>query len=217
MARVYSGILGPVSGKVGNLVFYISRRKNFVRSAPRKSLMAPSLKQRIQRTRFGEAIRFISPLSKLINESYKAVNRYRAGTNVLVKEIPKDSILGKYPNFMIDYSSVNLIRGNLEGIDCKMSYEVGSKRFDLCWTVFAQPEHLDDELIVMAYLSFSETWIIAPARATRAQAGCTVHFETLLEMDCLHIWIAFRSPDQKNFSDSQYMGEINYDAQSYEE
>jgi len=77
MAHLHTGINGPVSGKVGNLVYFTIGGKCFVRRAPKKTKKAPTLKQKIQRKKFGIATLFVSPVSKLVNHSYKLVNKKR--------------------------------------------------------------------------------------------------------------------------------------------
>ena len=208
--------MGPVSGKIGNLVYYISRGRNFVRRAPGKSRKRPTLKQKIQRVKFGEVMRFISPIAKLINESYNSVKHRQMGTNILVKEILRDGLIGKYPNFFIDYNAVRLLRGRLSWPNGNLQYEEGSREFNLSWQALGHPEHLEDELIVLVHYSLSGNWSIAEGLAQRAQAGCSIHFESPVGNEVIQVWIAFRSPDRRVFSDSQYLGQIIYEEQTYE-
>ncbi|MES3016615.1 MAG: DUF6266 family protein [Bacteroidota bacterium] len=208
MAHLHTGIMGPISGKIGNLVYYTSKGKNLVRRAPGKSKKKPTAKQLAQREKFGEAMRFISPISKLINESYKLFNRRHSGTNVLVREILKDAMMGKYPHFFIDYEKVSLIRGNLPWSMASLRHLTGTSNVDISWQVASNPLYLEDELLVLLRCSNTGNWFIAENVAQRAQGSCTIQIEAPIEKGVLQVWLAFRSPDHSSYSNSEYLGEV---------
>lgn len=217
MAHLHSGIMGPVSGKVGNLVYYTYRGKCFVRRAPVKSKKGPTLKQKSQRAKFGEAMRFVSPLSKLINESYRFVNRRKTGTNVLVKEILKDAIIGKYPHFFIDYPKVSLLRGNLPWAMGAMHPNEGTCNLEFSWQVFAQSEYLEDQLLLLVRCCTTGNWYTTEGNARRAHGSCTLRIEAPDNGGMLQVWMAFRSPDHRAYSNSEYLGEVMINKSSYYE
>jgi hypothetical protein len=208
MAYLHTGIMGLVSGKVGNLVYYVSNGKNYVRRAPGKSKKRPTLKQKAHRAKFGEAMRFISPIAKLINESYRRVNRRRVGTNVLVREILEKAMMGKYPHFFIDYPRVNLLRGSLPGSGGVMHHIEGSGKIHLTWEVLAHPMYLEDDLLVLIRCCTTGNWFIAESVAQRAQGSCTLRIEAPVDRGMLQVWMAFRSPDRMGYSNSEYLGEV---------
>lgn len=208
MALLHTGIMGPVSGKIGNLVYYIIKGKNFVRRAPGKSKKRPTLKQKAQRAKFGEAMRFISPIAKLINESYGSINRRHTGTNILIKEILKDAIMGKYPHFFIDYPRVSLLRGKLPWSRGVMQHEEGTCDLNLTWDVSAHPAQLEDELIVLIRCCTTGNWFVAEGAAQRVQGNCSMRVEAPVDRGILQVWMAFRSPDHRDYSNSEYLGEM---------
>lgn len=218
MALLHTGIMGPVSGKIGNLVYYISHGKNFVRRAPGKSKKLPTLKQKVQRAKFGEAMRFISPIAKLINESYKSINRRHTGTNILVKEILRNAIMGKYPHYFIDYPRVSILRGKLPWSMGAMQHEEGTCDLKLTWEISAQPLHLEDELIVLIRCCTTGNWFVAEGAAQRAQGSCSMRVEAPVDRGIMQVWMAFRSPDHRSYSNSEYLGEmITNKTPSYED
>ncbi|MHB1178823.1 MAG: DUF6266 family protein [Daejeonella sp.] len=208
MAHLHSGIMGPVSGKIGNLVYYVIKGKNFVRRAPGKCRKPPTLKQQAQRAKFGEAMRFISPIANLINESYRSMNRRHTGTNILVKEILRDAIMGKYPHFFIDYPRVSLLRGKLPWSMGSMQHEEGSCDLILTWEVITAPAHLEDELIVLIRCCTTGNWFVSKGEAQRAQGGCCMRVEAPVDSGIMQVWMAFRSPDHCRYSNSEYLGEM---------
>ncbi|WP_276348685.1 DUF6266 family protein [Daejeonella sp. JGW-45] len=217
MAHLHSGIMGPVSGKIGNLVYYTYRGKCYVRQAPKKTKKRPTLKQKIQRVKFGIAARFVSPVAKLVNYSYKQFNRRKTGVNVLIRDILNDALIGKYPNFGIDYSRVELLRGSLPWSKGVLFHTEGSRDLDISWELWADGAHLEDELIVMTYWCNARKWLFAEGVAQRLQGSCTLHIEAPIDEGPVQVWMAFRSPDRRTFSNSEFLGEvIMHKSPSYE-
>lgn len=218
MAHLHHGINGPVSGKVGNLVYYTYRGKCFVRRAPIKSKKAPTLNQKIQRARFALATSFASPLAKLVNHSYRRINRKKTGLSILMRDILNEGIIGKYPNLEIEYSKLNLIKGNLPWSQAILHREEGSAKFHISWEIWSGGSYLDDELIVMMYCCIAGKWLITIGDVTRVDGACTVSIENRLDKESVQIWIAFRSKDHKSYSRSEYLGEVKiHSTESYED
>ncbi|MES2875494.1 MAG: DUF6266 family protein [Bacteroidota bacterium] len=217
MAHLHSGIMGPVSGKIGNLVYYTYRGKCFVRRAPVKTKKRPTLKQKIQRAKFALAMNFVSPVAELVNLSYRLVNRKKAGTSILLRNILNEGIVGKYPNLGIDYSKLKLVRGSLPWSQAILHQEQGSSRIHISWEMWAGGTYLEDELIVMMYCCTTGKWLFSIGDATRLDGACKLGIDTRIDGETVQIWIAFRSRDHKTFSDSEFLGEVKiYDTESYE-
>lgn len=217
MARLHTGINGPVSGKIGNLVYYTSHGKCFVRRAPKKTKKAPTLKQKIQQKKFGTAMLFASPVSKLVNHSYKQINRKKVGINVLIRDILNDAIIGQYPKLEIDYSRVSLVRGNLPWSFGTLTQNEIYGDLRLSWQIMADGDYLEDELIIMIYCCTAKKWLFAEGEAQRAEGHCTLRIEAPIDGDRAQVWILFRSRDHKAYSSSQFLGEvITHNTPSYE-
>ncbi|MGB4400130.1 MAG: DUF6266 family protein [Daejeonella sp.] len=209
MAHLHLGINGPVSGKVGNLVYYIYRGKNYVRRAPIKSKKAPTLKQEIQRAKFGLAVAFASPVAKLVNQSYKLINRKKAGSDMLIRRILSEAIIGKYPKFEIDFSKVQLIKGSLPHSRAVMEQKEHSNRVYINWDMCGSGTSLDDELIVMMYSNNTGKWLLSIANCSRMDESCLLMMDSPEGGERSQIWIAFRSANRKAYSDSEFLGEVN--------
>lgn len=117
MARV-NGILGPLSGRVGNLVFYYSGGNSYVRSRPMKTTKAPSRAQTVQRARFALAMGFVAPLWRAVKDGF-AVPRHNApSVNQVMKQVLKEAVCGRYPKLHLDFPKVKVTKGPLEGLCC---------------------------------------------------------------------------------------------------
>lgn len=135
----------------------------------------------------------------------------------MIRDILNEAIVGQYPNLEIDYSQVQLIRGNLLWSCGLLSQSEGSGVVDIRWRVPADGTHLEDELIVMIYFSTEKKWLFAEGVAQRVEGACSLRFEAPIEGDRAQVWIAFRSRDQKAYSYSQFLGEvITHNTPSYE-
>ncbi len=217
MARLHTGINGPVSGKIGNLVYYTIKGKCFVRRAPKKTKKALTLKQKIQRKKFGTATLFASPVAKLVNQSYKLINRKKMGVNVLIRDILNEAIIGQYPKFEIDYSKVDLVRGNLPWSFGSLTQIEIYGDLKLSWQIMAEGDYLEDELIIMIYCCTAKKWLFAVGAAQRAEGACNLRIDAPIDGDRAQVWILFRSRDHKAYSSSQFLGEvITHNAPSYE-
>lgn len=206
MAHLSSGILGHVSGKVGNMVFYIIKGQNFVRSMPRQSDKPATEKQLIQRAKFGAVQKFLSPIAQFLNRANPKVRRMSAA-NMACRQIINSALTGVYPMFQIDYSSVELLRGSLAYPYGSMLAVSSLSELALCWKrpaeYMAAP---DDELLIMMYCPQLGLWYKPDNPFQRADHGCFVKIPAIYHNKDLHVWIAFRSSNHRNCSYSQYLG-----------
>jgi hypothetical protein len=79
MAILTKGIFGPITGRLGNLVFCIcSDGTNYVRTRPNKTKKAPTIAQLAQRKKFGMAAQFLHPLKGVLEKVFKRQIEKRA-------------------------------------------------------------------------------------------------------------------------------------------
>src|SRR5579864_5430180 len=71
MAKMPFGPLGPIIGKIGNVVFVNGKYGPYIRALPKKKKDKPTPTQKIQRTRFGVISQFLSPMRDLLDITFK--------------------------------------------------------------------------------------------------------------------------------------------------
>ncbi|MGB4400607.1 MAG: DUF6266 family protein [Daejeonella sp.] len=206
MARI---IAGKITGKIGDLIYSNKNGINYLKKAPEKSLKAPSEKQLIQWKKFAMLMHFLSPLKKLLNESYRGSAK-RSGLNNAMKKNLLDSITGEYPCFSLDYSKVSLVPGRLWMPPVEMAYD--TKTNELLLSYECQQNfnaYLDDELIALIYCpELPPYWYQINTGLQRfEQIGALKLPEEVIGQE-IHIWLYFRGGlDQ--FSNSVYIGKVS--------
>lgn len=210
MAKLTKGLFGNISGKVGNMVFVTRNDKCYVKSLPKRSVMPPTEKQLIQREKFGMVMRFLSPVSSLINDSYRSINKKKMGVNVAVQQIMADAIIGQYPNLGLDFQKIGLIRGRLNNPHGVLSQESGSGKLTFTWPVQIQfNANASDELLIMIYCdALAKFWYNLDLRFQRWEGTCSVKLPPAFAGKNLQVWLAYRSAGGKAFSNSEYLGEV---------
>lgn len=208
MAKYYKGINGPVSGKVGGVIYRTRNGQGIVQSLPKRSTKPPSTAQVIQRARFGLVMRFLSPVRGILNESYLKINRKIGGLQVAAKQILTEAIIGEHPQLAIDFSKVTLTRGNLRSPNFQMSYRKKKGGLKIHHSnVTSANEFVDDEVILLIYCqSLPEQWITLETGIVRNSKKGVVNIPFRLAQQEVHIWTLYRSQCRKHYSDSSYMG-----------
>ena len=209
MAIITQGILGPVSGRVGNLIFYIcSNGKNYVRSRPRKSTKAPSLAQESQRSKFKFAIQFLKKIKDLIPIGFSEEKRMTP-RNIATKELLTKGITGKYPNWQIDYPNLVLSKGTTPMLPAlEMVFEKRNE-VRLVWarTQFAAFDSVDNDLVRVILYNATEGFFEVNEQAFRCDHHCYVQLPNWIKGDEVHVYVMVHSL-KGTPSNSQYVGEL---------
>src|ERR1700712_4035513 len=103
MAQMQKGLLGGFSGKVGSVVGYMRNRKQYVRSAPKKSTIPASMDQITQREKFSMMTKFLSPLRPFMIESHRYYYRNQNGYRIMFSDNCRNAPRGEHPYLFIEY------------------------------------------------------------------------------------------------------------------
>src|ERR1700676_3571729 len=106
MAKMESGVLGIFSGKNGDVVGYKRGGVQCIRSIPRKKNTDHSPVRIAQMAKFGLLTKFLSPLSRFMNQAHKKTFKNISVYNKLCSLNMKEIVTGDYPDFKIDYHKV---------------------------------------------------------------------------------------------------------------
>lgn len=205
MAQVKDGINGIVSGKAGSNVFYTMYGKNYVRTVPhRKKRQKPTEKQLRQRQRMALVQSFLQPFKELIKISFASITVGNAPYHVAKSYNLLHAIKGDaYPEQEIDWSKTYLSAGSLD-LPESCYVEKGDDGLLFNWS--AIKGRFNDTLLVIAYspqLNHVDYRFSGVSR-------CKNEFlwDVKLGTHDVHVWIAFRSADEKMMSDSMYLGKV---------
>lgn len=204
MAKLYKGILGPPTGKLGDKVYCSWKNVDVVKNAPKKSTKEPTQLQIEQREKFGLLNAFFSVIYEIIFIGFIEHSRKMTQSNAAMK-LNTGVVTGAYPNHKINYSEVLVSLGSLyeplhPQLKCKkngmMLLTWNDKQFD------ARAERV-------CFLFYNETsnhsYVITDD--VFPNDGRLIFFKHPEEQkDIFHVWMFFRSANGKKASASVYLG-----------
>lgn len=162
----------------------------------------------------GDKLRMIAEIIEsiffLIDACYKHFKRRKVNQTRAVRDNFSKSVTGEFPNLRIDFSKVIILNGSLAPPCATMTQAENSNKLSFSWTACTQKNsNQTDELIGMIYCpETAKFWCDKNLGITRAEGFCTIDVPEILKGNEVHVWLAYRSADQRSYSDSSYMGKV---------
>lgn len=163
-----------------------------------------------QRNKLRAIIGFFELLVFLIKAVYKHLRKKKADAGAEALDNIARAITGDFPDLSIDFSKVLILSGELAPPCGTMHHMPGSGKLNFSWgNSVHRNSSSTDELIAMIFRpATSSFWCEPNLGIRRADAFCTIDVPEEFEGGELHVWLAYRSADQRYFSDSAYMGRV---------
>jgi hypothetical protein len=218
MAIIKKGILGGVSGKVGNVVGGSWKGIEFIRSLPSGGNSSNSVAQQMQRLKFGTVMRFLRIISGVIRIGYKPFATKMSSYNAAFSYHYHNALSGAYPDFVIDYSKVVVTRGYLPGSKQVSCSSPRAGEIQITWdsdTSVGVSSPSDVVTLVLINDDKQEAIHLLDA-STRIEGTTLVAVPSSYSGDKVHCYLAIRtaasmltsSSDKNDFSTSQYVGMV---------
>lgn len=204
MAVIKQGILGGLSGKIGNVVGSSWKGIAVLKSLPLSVANPKSPGQVAQRNRFTgcvEAARIL--LAALIQTYWNPFAQRMSGYNMFVSENVETFDGGIFTDFAAFFAT----RGSLLGITSTgASASAAGNSITVPWTDNSgQADALaTDEVIVTAYNDTQDYWIVDAGSVTRNAETITITDNLVAASDELKIYLSVSRPDVSKVSDSTY-------------
>lgn len=116
MGKIAQGILGGLSGKVGNIVGGSWKGIDYIRIKP-SSVANPRTEGQVnQRNKFTITLEYLQATSDFIKIGYKSFAVKKTEFNAAMSYVLNNAVGGIAPNFTIDYSLALLSRGSLSSV-----------------------------------------------------------------------------------------------------
>lgn len=135
MGKVTDGLLGGISGKVGNLVFYQVNGETLIRTRPGATSGSSSPLQNYHQKAFALAQEFLSPLKKELAIGFGAFKiGAKRGIDRAKSLLLKNAI---YPNEgvpLLQPEKVQISAGDLSGVEGATFFRIEANRFGIEWT-----------------------------------------------------------------------------------
>ncbi len=204
MGKATNGANGSVSGKVGSVVYYKMYGKDYVRSLPDVRKDKPTPAKLRQRQRLSLVTAFLKPFKDLVKITFAHNTVGRSPYHTAQSFNMKNAIKGdEYPDQEIDFSKVVLSAGSLE-LPKEFTAKLTDKGLLLEWNDYVNGT--SDTLVVILfnrYTNYIEYQFTAVSKYKNSYL-----WDVDLDDKQTSVWIAFRSLDQTDMSNSLYLGEV---------
>lgn len=215
MGKASEGILGPVNGKVGNLVWYTMYGKNVVRMAPSKRTGKKTEKEKNNTGKFAKVQAFMSPISAFVKLGFKDYGTKTGGYRAAVSYGLNHAVTGEYPDQYVDPGLVRISGGDLHApvfseavldenylLRFNWSTETGSKgnRYDQAMLLAYA---LEDEDNTSADVVGITTGVLRKAGTDALQLS-----PARIDLE-YHVYLGFLAQDRSCQSHSVYLGKVS--------
>ncbi len=113
MGKIAQGILGGLSGKVGNIIGGSWKGIDYIRIKPSSVANPRTVGQVNQRNKFTVTLEFIQAVKPFIQKGYKFLAVKKTAFNAAMSYVLNNAIGGVEPNFNVDYANALVSRGGL--------------------------------------------------------------------------------------------------------
>ena len=206
MAKINSSILNGLSGKIGDLVFFIRNGKTFVKLLQKKRKI-DSQKQQTHQEKFRMLLQFLNPLRPFIHQVNKEPVPGTTSFNRIFSQNLRTAIFGDYPDIAIDYSKLILSRGNLPNgiqVSCGSSCR-GS--LAITWRNNYGKAKAQDHAFAACYCEELNIWLSGTELALRKSRTCFFNMDAF-QGRSVHVYFGFSSTIRALSSDSLYLGKV---------
>jgi hypothetical protein len=208
MGKISQGILGGLSGKVGNVIGGSWKGIDYIRIKPSSVANPRTPGQVNQRNKFSASIEFLQPNKDFVNVGYKAFAIKKTAFNSAMSNVLNNAITGIAPDFTVDYSLALLSKGNLStplngSVDLTTANQVTFNWDDNSTDGNA---NTTDKSMVLAYNPSKKESIYILDGAQRSVTTQILSLPTSYTGDTIELFMAFVSENGKVVSNSIYLG-----------
>jgi Family of unknown function (DUF6266) len=205
MATLLKGLFGGFSGRIGNVVGYRRRGRDFVRSRPKRRKRVSTPGQLAQRAKFSLMMKFLSPICDFIGLANKNLPHNISAFSKIFSLNVRNAITGNYPACAIDYSKVILSMGRLPQAATPSVDSVAPGKLVFTWADNSGHggAQASDKAFIAVFSEGLKIWILKPEAAMRKNDGYILA-EPAFRRKSVHCYIGFISEDGNRASTSLY-------------
>jgi len=208
MGKIAQGILGGLSGKVGNIIGGSWKGIDYIRIKP-SSVANPRTEGQVnQRNKFTVTLEYLQATSDFIKIGYKAFAVKKTEFNAAMSYVLNNAVGGIAPNFTIDYTLALLSRGPLSGVlnGTTDLATAGQVTFDWDDNSAEGNANVTDKSMVLVYNPSKKESISILDGADRTVGSQVVTIPNTYAGDTVELFMAFVSADGTTVSNSVYLG-----------
>ena len=208
MALIPSGILGPFSGKVGNLVGCICKnRASYVRTRPLMYHDAKTEAQLRNRATMKTVMAFMSKAKEFAKLTLAHSALGMTTTNVATRMNYHSVRVEGVKDVRMDYRGVRLSNGMMWGLDSALLLREGDA-LRLRWLAEIENEHSGrmDWVHVFVYNEDRHAEVTIVEACRRGAKMLDLRVPEKWRDEKLHVYVAVSDAKEKSFGNSQYFG-----------
>jgi len=210
MGKISQGILGGVSGKVGNVVGGNWKGIDYLRIMPASVANPQTPAQMDQRTKFITVINFLQPIKDFIRVGFKNYAVKMTQFNSAMSYNVKNAIAGEYPDYTIDFTKALVSRGGLATALNGSATSPNAGLVSFSWddnSAEGNAQATDKALLVVYNPEKNETVFILDGD-TRAAGSQDVVVPANYSGDTVQTYVGFISEDGTSVANSKYVGAV---------
>jgi hypothetical protein len=211
MGKAKYGIYGPITGRVGNLVFYELNGDHVVRGKGEKSDKL-SEAQKSNCLDMAVLMRFFKTTKPFLRVGFanEAKGTNRNFHNIATGYNKMNALIRKNGQPDVDYSKILLSRGTaLEPQNVTLALTAAGLKFSWDFDHEAQWSARADQVMMMAYFPESNEAVYTTSGAKREAREDILEIHPSYLDKRMETYISFVTDDRENVSISFYLGRIN--------
>jgi len=211
MAKLSKGILGGISGTVGNVVGGRWRGIDYIRSKPSSVKNPRTEAQRTQRMRFSLVMSFLKKSRPFINIGFQNSGQGQTAMNRAMSLNVREAITGTYPDLEINPEALVVSTGDLQGASTAGMDLSVAETATFTWNNEAGSGNAsnDDGAMVLLFNTEKGAVIYSLYGASREDETLQMAVPPSWGGDPVAGYLAFRSETGRDVSESIYLGTEN--------
>jgi hypothetical protein len=208
MGKITQGILGGLSGKVGNIIGGSWKGIDYIRIKP-SSVANPRTEGQVnQRNKFSATLEYLQPNKAFLKIGYKSFATKKTEFNAAMSYVLNNAVGGVAPNFTVDYANALLSRGSLSTALNATTDLVTAGQVSFAWddNSLEGNANATDKAMVLVYNPSKKESMYVLDGAIRTTGSQIVNIPGTYAGDTVELFIAFVSADGTQVSNSLYLG-----------
>ncbi len=210
MGKIKQGILGGLSGKVGNVIGAKWKGIDYLRIKPSSVANPRTPGQVEQRTKFSTVLSFLQPMTDFLKTGFKLYSSGMTQFNAAMSYNLNNAVTGTSPNFEVNYAAALVSRGNLTGAVNANAASTIAEQLDIAWLDNSNSGSAmanDKSLIVVLNTSRNEA-IFTTSGPLRSAATATLPVPAEYSAENVEVFLGFISEDGTKVANSLYLGSV---------
>lgn len=217
MGKIKQGLLGPVSGKVGNVIGSSWRGIHYLRIVPANVNDPQTVPQLNQRSKFMVVLRFIQPLLTFLRVGFRSFGIRMSAYNAAMSYNLRNAVEGIFPDFHIDYTKALVSRGNLRDVEGAVASSIDPGSVVVNWSDNSGLGNAsaDDEAIIVVFNQDLMDMQYTLQAAQRSDTTAEIILPDTYSGSTVHVYLVFSvhseyasNGSRDTISDSCYAGSV---------